>query len=131
MSLADLQAAVGEARAHLELAGIRGIDLDYLLEPKVDHVACLGAFKRMVEGPLVRWRRVLEDTTVEQVAYLKLVEPKHPKVVAAHEARKVLKNWFKGYVLCFHKDAERRIEEEQAHRRVKNDWPLEGSREQQ
>lgn len=111
MSLIQMQEAIADNRADLEAAGIRGIDLDYLEDPRIDHRACLANFQKLVEGPLARWREVMANTTIEQLEYLKLVERKHQKVIAAHEARKAIKNFFKGHVLTFFKDAERRSAE--------------------
>lgn len=113
MTLEALRVAVEDNRVLLEAASIRGIDLDYLLDPRVDHASCLEAFNKMVAGEhFTRWCFILEEATPEHLQYLSVVHPKHPRVVAAKEARKALKTWFKGYVLCFFKDAERKSMED-------------------
>lgn len=122
MSLVQLQEVVADCRADLEKTGvIRGIDLDYLLDPRVDHKLCFSNFMQLVQGPLARWRAVREVNTDEQWANLEAIDDtadSHPKIRALKKATKAVKSFFKGRVLCFYKDAERKSNEERDAKRA-------------
>lgn len=110
--MSDLEKAINQHRAMLELAGIRGLDLDYLLDPRVDHAACYPNFEKMVHGPFERWLVVWSNNSEDEWANLEVLDNSHPKMVALRRASRELKNFFAGHVLTFYKDMVRRVNEE-------------------
>lgn len=112
MSLVQLGELIDDHRIDLEKAGVRGIDLDYLLDLRVDHKSCEAALQRVIDGELARFNEVVSQLTTEQWAYFEATDTKNNETKALKKASKELVTAFKKNVLCFFKAAEERSIEE-------------------
>lgn len=119
MSFIQMQVAIDESRADLEAAGIRGIDLDYLLDMRVDHRPCLAALEEVVSKELARWLEVRAMCTPEQWAFFEAMEEfDRLEMRTIKKAARELKDAFKRRVLRFYKEAMDREAEKRAAKRL-------------
>lgn len=119
MSLIQMQILVDEHRADLEAGGIRGIDLDYLLDPRVEHKPCHAALELVVAKELTRWLEVRAMCTKEQWEWFELMEENDRlEVRTLKKAARELRDAFKRQVLKFFKEAEERSIEARERARI-------------
>lgn len=108
MSLIGLQEIIEVNRADLEKAGIRGIDLDYLTDDRVDHQLAMRALEGVVANQLARCRQVRSMVTEKQWEYYEVCAPEIKEMKTWRKAKRELKTAFENQVLVFFKVAEER-----------------------
>lgn len=112
MSLIGLEEVISVNREDLEKCKIRGIDLDYLVDPRVDHAGAMRALEALLAGPMVRWRTVRNSMTQSQWDYWEAIEESNRETRALNAAAREVREKFKSTVLKFFKEAEQRMLEE-------------------
>lgn len=105
MSLVGLEEVVSVNREDLEAAGVRGLDLDFLSDSRVDHQLAMRALEEVVAKELARWRQVVSSVTSNQWAYFYAIGEDNRETRARNKARRELVEAFKRRVLVFYKEA--------------------------
>lgn len=105
MSFIGLQEVVDNCRVDMERAGVRGIDLDYILDPRVDHANAMRALEEVVSTKLARWRDIRRQVTEQQWAYYEVCDPDIRELVILRRAGREVKKEFEAKVLKLAKDA--------------------------
>lgn len=112
MSKIGLEEVISNNRADLERCGVRGIDLDYLLDERVDHALAMRELEKVIDKELTRCVDVRAMVTEKQWSYYEVCDPEIKEMVTWRRAKRGLKDAFEKRVLVFYKEAEKRTNEE-------------------